>query len=66
MERTITIIGESKNRNGYTIVEVCTFNETSKYVDVYHVKSSEITPDGNNVEWGKRKNGTFYIKAIKA
>lgn len=62
MERRIIIIGESENRKGFTIVEIC----SGIYVDVYHVKTSNIIPDGNTIEWGKRKNGTFYIKAIKA
>lgn len=77
MERTITIIGESLNRPKYTIVEIT----SGEYVDVYHVETSNIYDDVEHkadisamvgksfavrgIVWRKRKNGTFYVKAIR-
>lgn len=65
-ERYIDHIAESNNRLGYSIVEVVTDFDGSSIVDVYHVKTSNIVENGKTIVWGKRKNGTFYIKAIKA
>lgn len=65
-ERYIDYIAESYNRVGCSIVEVVTEIDGSSIVDVYHVKTSNIVENGKTIVWGKRKNGTFYIKAIKA
>lgn len=66
VERYVDYIGESKNKAGFSIVEVVTDIDGSSIVDVYHVKTSNITPNGQKIVWGHRKNGTFYIKRIEA
>lgn len=64
-ERIIDYIGESKNKEGYSIVELVTLVDNSTIVDVYHVKTSNIEKDGNVILWGRTRKGTYYIKAIK-
>lgn len=65
--RHIYDCGESTARVGYRIIEIeSCFDDDTKIVDVYHVKTSNIVPNGKTIIWGKRKNGTFYIKRIEA
>lgn len=64
-ERIIDYIGESKNKVGYSVVELVTLVGDSTIVDVYHVKTSNIEKEGNVIVWGRTRKGAYYIKAIK-
>lgn len=64
-ERIVDFVCESKNRKGFSLVEIVTYIDGSEIVDVFHVRTDRIEPNGQTIVWGKRKNGTYYIKGIR-